>query len=176
MPIPTTSRVYVDSNVFVYHLIYPKHREQKYCRRFLVEIEKGNLTGVINDYITSEVIGTANWLLAEANDREPTLQELQRVRERVEKEFDRLGLEIHDADKLATIPDLTPMFQRAGHVVLHSAAVRGTGGRWKSVGGPDGIHTSLAERSNVDYFATCDQGFERLSANITPAILKREYP
>jgi predicted nucleic acid-binding protein len=100
-----------------------------------------------------------------------------RVQEELEEELDRLGIEVHDADKLAREANAyPPLFDRAGQIVLHSGAVLGRDGRWRSVGGADAIHVALAERSQTDYFATCDKGFRHLSANVLPAIMRGEYP
>lgn len=163
--------------VWVYHLITPWHPEERHCQRFLRDVAGGRVTGVVSSFILAEIVGVANRLLAHQRGREPPLQDLVKLEERVEKELDRLGIEVRDSDGLAAPTNsLTPLFDRAGYVILHSKAVRGGDGRWRSVGGADAVHISLAERAKADYFATCDQGFESLNANVTAVIMREEYP
>ncbi len=184
MPIPSGSKVYIDTMILIYHLIDPTHPEERHCRRFLKEIETGHLTGVVTTFVVHEAVDVAKRLMAKRYGRELSLLELQAVQEDIERELNRLGVEQHDADALAIAAlGQAPVFERSGHIIFHSGSTRTsintTRGRqdvWKSVGGADAVHISFAERAGASHYATCDSGFSKLSGNVTPAILRDQYP
>ena len=52
--IPADSHIFIDSNIFTYHLLGHK-RYRDSVRDFLIKIESGIYTGYINDVVVSEV-------------------------------------------------------------------------------------------------------------------------
>ncbi len=164
--------------LLVYHLANRTHPEERHCRQFFRQIENGNLTGVVSTFVIQEFIDVVKRLLAGRRGRVPLAEEMARLQERTEEQLNRLGIEVQDADGLAqaVVPNIPPLFDRAGNVILYSGATLGGDGKWRSVGGADAVHVGLAERAFVDYYATCDEGFRQLRANILPAIMREVYP
>lgn len=179
MPIPPRSRVYIDTMVWVYHLVDPGHPLDRFCERFLKDIERGNITGISTTFVIHEIVDVSKRLIAKRRGREPAISELQRLQERVEKSMSQLGIEIHDADALAAnLAGQSEIFGRAGSIILNSGATLGRDGNWRAVGGADAVHVGLAEKAGASHYATFDEGFRSLNATVShviPVMLAEVY-
>jgi predicted nucleic acid-binding protein len=172
--------VYVDTNIFVYHLWTPTHPQARYCRRFLSQVEQGKLKVVVSTFVISETLAVGLRILSKMLDRGPTRADIEGMIADVKAMLDLFGFQVSDADNLTL--DQTGhggVFDRAAGIVEASEPVRGrieAGVDWFSVGGADAIHASLAEKLGATHIATCDRAFKGLAAEVEPAILKDVYP
>lgn len=157
----------------------PTHPQESHCQRFLADIQAGNITGVITTFVVTEYIDVVKRLLAKRLGREPNQPELDAAVAAIEHTVGQFGIEEHDADRIA-LAHAGPggLFDHAAGIVIRSGSVQGRrDGKWRSVGGADALHVSLAERVGATHYATCDQGFSRLaSTTVRSAIMEDEYP
>jgi len=164
--------------VWIYHLVNPSHPLEKHCQRLLNDLVRGRVKGIASSFVVHEVVDVTRRLLAEKRNREAPQADLEAMEERVEREMARLGVDIHDADVLAlNQTGQSVVFDRAADISRASGASQGRHDRrWRTVGGADSIHVALAERSGASHYATCDEGFRKLVANVQPTILEDSYP
>ena len=184
MPIPPGSRAYIDTNVFVYHLVDPSHPQERFCSRFLQDIEDGNVTGVVTTFVINEFQAVTKGILARANGAEPSPGDLVGPMEDLEKLFNDLGVEERDADALAgDMTGRSVVFGDSIRVINDAGVARVAywkrGRRvvdWRTIGGADALHAIYAERAGATHVATCDKAFRRLRGPVAPAVLEDMYP
>lgn len=177
MPIPAGSRAYIDTMIWIYHLVDPGHPLERVCERFLRDLENQKVKGLVSTFVLHEVVDVTKRLLAQKRNREPSQSDLDAIQERVEREMARLGVDIHDADSLAVDnTGQSVVFGRAGQLINQSGSFRGShDGKWRTVNGADAIHVALAERAAASHYATFDEGFRRLTANLSSVLLGDVY-
>jgi predicted nucleic acid-binding protein len=176
MSLPNGSRVYIDTMVWVYHLIQPTHRLGPVCERLLKEVASGNLVGVSSTFVIQETTDVAKRIISIVNGKAVSIDETEAVREKILGALLKMGIEIHDADALACPNGVqSNLFKGTEAIIMKSHPVLGTDGKWRTVNGADAVHLTLAERAKADYFATCDQGFRGQNTSVRTSIVWEDY-
>jgi len=176
MRIPPGSRVYIDTMVWIYHLFEQNHVMATCCERFLQEIEDGHLTGVSSSFTVQEALEVAKRSFSRKRNRPPGQAELAQIEGIIDGALRDLGIELHDSDRLTGLGGAPPdLFARTGEIIKQSRPYLCPDGAWRAVGGADAIHLAFSERSNADYYATCDQGFKGQVSRNKVSIVWEDY-
>ncbi len=177
MPLPDSARIYVDTMVWVRALLEHSHQDHAQAALLLHDLEAGRLIGIATTFVIDEYVGVAQRLLAKANHREPTPSEVRRAETLLAQTLDSFGIELYDSDEIsAELGGLSSIFKEGATIIRQARPTQGRDGKWRSVGGADGLHIAFAERTAADFLATSDEGFRNMGSNVRPAILQDVYP
>jgi len=167
-------KIYLDTNILVYHLMGKPQKLAQQSGRLLLDIEKGRYTGTITTWTRTEFLGVVKTFLAQSNNRNPSTDEMLRAEKMLTDLISELGLELQDADVLASQAGQTRLFAESDKILRNSSAVQRTDGRWTAIGGADSIHCVLAQRSGAQELATFDEDFRGISIQGVRTLIVRE--
>lgn len=149
--IPPDSDVFVDSNIFIYHLLGHK-RYRDSVKDFLIKIESGIYTGYFNDVVVSEVYH--NYIRIKICDN----YKIQPI------DFTRF---IKSNPKTISEVDMSKVTAILSMTNLHKICDIEIGMVEENMKGynllsSDAIHVSSCKHQSIEYMATNDSDFERV--------------
>ncbi len=149
--IPPDSDVFIDSNIFTYHLLGHK-RYRDSVKDFLIKIESGIYTGYINDVIVSEVYH--NFIRVKICDK----FNIQPV------DFTRFIKSNPEAIAEVDLSKVTAILSMKNLQFIHGIKIDMVENNMKRYNllSSDAIHVSSCKIQNIEYMATNDSDFERV--------------
>jgi len=149
--IPPDSDVFIDSNIFTYHLLGHK-RYRDSVKDFLIKIESGIYTGYINDVIVSEVYH--NFIRVKICDK----FNIQPV------DFTRFIKSNPEAISKVDLSKVTAILSMKNLQLIHGIKIEMVEDNMKrhNLLSSDAIHVSSCKVQNIEYMATNDSDFERV--------------
>ncbi|CAG0960978.1 MAG: PIN domain protein [Candidatus Methanoperedens nitroreducens] len=149
--IPPDSDVFIDSNIFTYHLLGHK-RYRDSVKDFLIKIESGIYTGYINEVVVSEVYH--NFIRVIICDK----FNIQPV------DFIRFIKPNPEAIAEVDLSKVTAILSMKNLQLIHGIKIDMVEENMKMYNllSSDAIHLSSCKLQNIEYMATNDSDFERV--------------
>ncbi|MCX9083267.1 MAG: PIN domain-containing protein [Candidatus Methanoperedens sp.] len=149
--IPPDSDIFIDSNIFTYHLLGHK-RYRDSVKDFLIKIESGIYTGYINDVVVSEVYH--NFIRVKICDK----FNIQTV------DFIRFIKSNPEAIAEVDMSKVTAILSMKNIQFIHGIKIDMVEENMKKYNllSSDAIHVSSCNAQNIEYMATNDSDFERV--------------
>jgi predicted nucleic acid-binding protein len=149
--IPPDSDVFIDSNIFTYHLLGHK-RYRDSVKDFLIKIESGIYTGYINDIVVSEVYH--NFIRVKICDK----FNIQTV------DFIRFIKSNPESIAEVDLSMVTAILSMKNIQLIHGIKIDMVEKNMKkhNLLSSDAIHVSSCNVQNIEYMATNDSDFERV--------------
>ena len=149
--IPPDSGVFIDSNIFTYHLLGHK-RYRDSVKDFLIKIESGIYTGYINEVVVSEVYH--NFIRVIICDK----FNIQPV------DFIRFIKSNPEAIAEVDLSKVTAILSMKNLQLIHGIKIDMIEENMKRYNllSSDAIHLSPCRLQNIEYMATNDSDFERV--------------
>jgi predicted nucleic acid-binding protein len=147
--IPTDSDIFIDSNIFTYHLLGHK-RYRDSVKDFLIRIESGLYTGYINDVVVSEVYH--NFIRVKICDK----YKVQPV------DFTRFIKSNQKTISEVDLSKVTAILSMKNIQLIHNneiGMVEENMNRYNLLSS-DAIHVSSCKLQGIKYMATNDSDFE----------------
>ena len=149
--IPADSDIFIDSNIFTYHLLGHK-RYRDSVKNFLIKIESGIYSGYINEVVVSEVYH--NFIRVKICDK----FNIQPV------EFIRFIKSNPEAIAEVDLSKVTAILSMKNIQLIHNIKIGMVEENMSKYNllSSDAIHVSSCKVQNIEYMATNDSDFERV--------------
>jgi len=166
-------KVYVDTNVFVYHLIpISSSRSKKQAKNFFMDIQNQKLKGITSSFTKTEYLAVVKREYSRILNRKPSKTLIDSFIKALDDFIKNMGIEYHESDKLVT--NDKDFFSNVHNQVYDAKPVK-RNSNWKICSAPDAIILSMAEKTNSDELITNDDGFSGTNTKIKIKILRDVY-
>lgn len=165
-------RVYIDTNIFIYHLFNQGTTLSSKARRFFYKIQDGTFRGVTTTFTRSEYLAVIKEEIATQSGSPAPLSRLQTAMQTLDNFMKNMGIEVFESDDLV---NQDGKFFSEAHSKVEASTPARISGKWKSLNGADSLILTFAERANCAKIATNDAGFKNTNSRIVGHILQEEY-
>lgn len=170
---PPSSRIYIDTNTFVYQLINQNHWLNAKTNSFFARIVNQDFVGATSSFVRTEYLAVIKGILSRRSGTVASQNSIDIALKAFDDFLNNMGIEFYDSDELANIDG--KLFEESHRRVETALPTLGGDGKWRPLNGADSLHLLFAERTSSDEFATSDQGFKGINSPVVPHILWERY-
>lgn len=167
-----TQKIFIDTNIFLYHLFDKSSSYAQKSAKFFKEIENSVFIGATSSFTRSEFLAVVKRKLCEKNGTIPTPYIINSVLKMFDDFIDNMGIEYFESDELANSDG--KLFEETHKQVESSKPIQ-VRSNWRALGAADCLLIAFAERSNSNKIMTNDIGFKGISSSVQPMILMETY-